>query len=91
MSPFETGTTTFSGDGVSQVSLPVGWSQQTGLNEQAALQAGDPTSQAYLIVITESKDDFSDDTTIDVHSSLTRSHIANSLIGGWTSGPKRLT
>lgn len=67
-----------SNDGLSQISVPPGWKQQTKLNEIANLQAAYPVQEMYVIGITEPKADFAE-MTLDKYSELTRNSLINSL------------
>ncbi len=47
-------------DGQSQITLPVGWSVQKDLHDDAELQAANLRQEQYVIVLTENKADFVD-------------------------------
>jgi hypothetical protein len=65
--------------GLAQVRLPDGWIPATDLNEGSWLQALDPLRNRYLIVISESRDDFDPQMDAQEHSSRTRAALAASV------------
>ena len=65
--------------GLAQVRLPPGWIPATDLNEGSWLQALDPLRNRYLIVISESRDDFDPQMDAHEHSSRTRAALAASV------------
>lgn len=65
--------------GLAQVRLPAGWIPATDLNEGSWLQALDPLRNRYLIVISESRDDFDPLMDAQEHSSRTRAALAASV------------
>lgn len=52
-------------DGFSQITVPESWSETTTLNEAAVIQVANAAAEKYLIVISEPKEDFSENTTVD--------------------------
>ena len=58
-------------DGRSRITLPTGWDVQENLNDKAELQVGDRKRQAFLIVLTEVKQDFAPDVTYRDHARMT--------------------
>ena len=65
--------------GLAQVSLPPGWIPASDLNDGAWLQALDPLRNRYLIVISESREDFDPGMDAQEHSSRTRAALAGSV------------
>lgn len=65
--------------GLAQVSLPPGWIPATDLNDGSWLQALDPLRNRYLIVISESREDFDPGMDAQEHSSRTRAALAASV------------
>jgi hypothetical protein len=65
--------------GLAQVSLPPGWIPASDLNDGAWLQALDPLRNRYLIVISESREDFDPGMDAQEHSSRTRAALAASV------------
>ncbi len=68
-----------SGLGYAQVALLPGWRPAQILNDEAGLQAVDPLRRRYLIVISESREDFKANLTIEDHAALTLQHLAKSV------------
>jgi hypothetical protein len=67
-----------SSDGRSQITLPKGWKEYRKLHDDAEIQAAYLSKESYVIVLSESKEDF-DEMTIEKHSKLTRTGIMESL------------
>ncbi len=65
--------------GLAQVTLPPGWIPATDLNDGSWLQALDPLRNRYLIVISESREDFDPEMDVQEHSSRTRAALAGSV------------
>ena len=65
-------------DGVSQITVPKGWKEMKGLNDEASLQAAYAAKELYVIVMTEAKEDF-DKMTASKYSELTRKPIVEAL------------
>ena len=65
--------------GFAQIRLPTGWKPAKLLNESATLQAVHPVQRRYLIVISESREDF--DLTVDLaeHAARTVSTLTGAL------------
>lgn len=77
-------------DGKFQVTMPNGWTVQSELNDAADIQVANPLKEGYLVVLSESKEDFADP-TIEWHSETTRTGVLESLIDGRvTAGPTNL-
>lgn len=59
-------------DGKTSMTLPAGWQDMPGLNPEASIQAAKVTmsDENYLLVISEGKADFSDDTALEDYMSL---------------------
>lgn len=66
-------------DGRVQVEVPGTWSRDQKLNDVAILQAANPISEMYVIVISESKEDFADTTTLDDYVSLSHDGLAKNV------------
>jgi hypothetical protein len=86
----EEGQVLTSTDGQSQVSLPKGWKEHPGLNDMAEIQAANASKNLYIIVLTESKEDF-EKMTLVKHSGLTRDGLMEGLSSAEYSGPQKLT
>jgi hypothetical protein len=85
-----TGRILVSTDGISQITLPPGWDEQKELNDTAVIQAADPQAERYVIVITDSKEDF-EQMNVEKHSEITRTNLMKSLSNPSADGPVRLT
>lgn len=53
-----TGTTVTSADEALEFEIPNSWSEESGLNEVAVLQAGDRSAEAYAVVIEDPREPF---------------------------------
>ncbi len=53
-----------------QLTVPGSWQTRTDLHETAELQAGNLLAEQYAVVITQSKEDFTDDISLDEYSDL---------------------
>lgn len=71
-------------DNKCQLTIPGNWKIETGLNDQASLQAANKFSEQYAVVISETKEDFGDNFTLDDFSKIilenTRTTIQNAVI-----------
>jgi hypothetical protein len=65
--------------GLAQVTLPSGWLPARDLNEGSWLQAVDPLRNRYLVVISESREDFDEAMNLREHSSRTRKELASGV------------
>ena len=65
--------------GLAQVTLPAGWLPASDLNDGSWLQAVDPLRNRYVIVISESREDFDVEMDAREHSSRTRAALASSV------------
>lgn len=59
-------------DGSVSINTPDSWSPQPDLNKEADLQVADPSSELYLIILSEKKTDFEAGMTLQKHSDTTR-------------------
>ncbi|MCI0602357.1 hypothetical protein L0156_05035 [bacterium] len=73
-----------------QVSIPSGWKEDRDLHDTAELQASNRKKELYIIVLSESKEDFQD-MTLEKHSEITRGTLVKSLAQAQTSAPVTLT
>ncbi len=78
-------------DGTFQVLVPGGWSDEKGLNDNADLQAGHRSSQMFVIVLGEGKQDLEEGMTVDQHSEITRNSLLAGVKSPAISEEKRLT
>ena len=85
-----TARTLTSSDGQSQITIPAGWKEDAELHEEAELRASDRASEMYVIVITDSKQDF-EEMSVEQHSELTRGIILNGLASPQISPASKVT
>lgn len=62
-------------DGRFQLTVPGDWLKETELNERADLQAANRVRETYAAVISESKQDFTEEMTLERFTSVTRNAI----------------
>lgn len=65
--------------GFAEVALLPRWRPARFLNDGATLQAVDPVRRRYLLVISESREDFPADLTLDQHAARTLKKLADSI------------
>ena len=68
----------FASDSLCQIKMPSSWQKRGGLNDDANLQISSPDQDLFLLVITESKEDFSD-FTLKNYFDLTNSSLITGL------------
>jgi hypothetical protein len=78
-------------DGKFQLTVPVGWRENSSLNEQAEIKAANPLQEMYVIVLTEAKADFTDDMTLDQFTTITRESMTANLTSPELSPPLPVT
>ena len=72
--------TIVSTDGQSQIDVPMFWTEETDLNDEAELQAASPLFEQYIIVLTESKLDFEGfDINLQSYSEIVRDNFLDSV------------
>jgi len=57
-------------DGTTEVRVPSSWSTQAHLNDAASIQVANTSKEEYLLVLTESKQDFAPDMTLDKYANI---------------------
>jgi hypothetical protein len=67
-------------DGKFQLTVPGGWQEKPSLNAKASIGAANPLEEMYVIVITESKADFTAAMTLDEFTNITRNSIVSNLL-----------
>jgi hypothetical protein len=77
-------------DNSSQVTVPETWKVDNELHDTAELQASNRAGEEYLIVLSESKEDFQN-MTLEKHSETTRTTFLKSLTEPTVSEPTTLT
>jgi len=77
-------------DGSIQITLPKGWKEDKDLHDDAVLQASDRLTEKYVIVLSDSKEDF-EEMSLAKHSEITRGSILEGLSSPQVTGPVELT
>ncbi len=77
-------------DGQSQVTVPASWQTSTELNAAAELQVSNPLQEQYLIVLTESKSDFTE-MDLETYTQIVLEGLAENVSGADITGPQSLT
>ncbi|HKQ52767.1 MAG TPA: hypothetical protein VJT74_10385 [Pyrinomonadaceae bacterium] len=62
-------------DGRFQLTVPGDWRKETQLNEQASIQASNRVRETYVVLLSESKSDFTDEMSLERFTSLTRGNM----------------
>jgi hypothetical protein len=78
-----------SADGSLEITVPGSWKVDK-LNDQAAIQAANRMAELYVIVLSESKEDFTD-MTLQKYSEATRSQQLKAMKSGAEEGPTART
>ena len=78
-------------DGNSEVSVPDAWRELSNLNDEAKLEAGNPTLEEYLIVLTEAKTDFAIPITLERYAEINLGTLRRVVQGATVSSPTKLT
>lgn len=78
-------------DGRFELTVPAGWRENLLLNDKAGIKAGNPLAEMYVIVITEEKADFTDETTLDQYTNITRDSMTSNLASADSSPPLPVT
>jgi hypothetical protein len=73
------------------MTVPGNWREMTDLNDQAEIQVGDLFREQYAIVLTESREDFSDEVNLARFSELVSMNVRNGLADATMSAPRTLT
>jgi bifunctional DNA-binding transcriptional regulator/antitoxin component of YhaV-PrlF toxin-antitoxin module len=76
-----------SADGKFQITVPAGWRENAGLKSNASIKAGDLRQEMYVLVMTQPKDDFADDVTLDKFTELTLKSISKNVGSAESSPP----
>ncbi len=77
-------------EGRFEILRPASWSLLSDLNDAADLQMGNLFREAYCMVLSEARMDFSDDMTLAAFSDRTREILLGSLEDARTEGPETL-
>ena len=78
-------------DGKFQLTVPAGWRENVLLSEEAEIKAGNPLQEMYVIVLTEEKADFTDETTLDQYTDIVRDAMTSKLEAPESSPPLSVT
>lgn len=78
-------------DGETEITLPKGWQEDRDLHDEAQIQASDRSRELYVIVLSESKQDFPEPITLSKHSEITRDILIENLTDPQVSGPTNVT
>ena len=78
-------------DGKFQLTVPGGWSENASLNDQADIKAANKIEEVYVIVITEAKSDFTEETSLDEFTTITRDAILANLESPDATEPRPVT
>ncbi|HLM00515.1 MAG TPA: hypothetical protein VK400_05635 [Pyrinomonadaceae bacterium] len=70
-----------SSDGKFQLTVPGGWRKQPGLHDDAGIQAANPLSELYVIVIADNKTDFGSAADLDYITKVVRDGLNQTLTG----------
>lgn len=84
-------TTLKSPDGKFQLTVPGGWKENPSLNDKASIKAANPVEELYVIVISESKSDFTTEMTLDEFTDITRESIISNLVSPQATEPSSVT
>lgn len=80
-----------SADGKFQITVPGGWRTSVLASDEADIKAGNPIEEMYVIVITELKLDFTEETTLDDYTKIIEDSMAEKLTSPEPSSPVPLT
>ncbi|HEX8491406.1 MAG TPA: hypothetical protein VF658_01065 [Pyrinomonadaceae bacterium] len=76
-----------SADGRYQLTIPGDWREDSALLEEAILKASNRVSELYVVVLTESKEDFADDVTLEKYTTLTRDSMKANVVSPEVTEP----
>ena len=62
-------------DGRFQLTVPGDWRKETELNQQATIQASNRVRETYVVLLSESKGDFTDEMTLERFTKATRDNM----------------
>lgn len=78
-------------DGKFQITVPAGWKTNVLSSEEAEIKAGNPIEEMYVIVLTELKADFTDETTLDDYTTIVKDAMAEKLSSADPTPPVPIT
>jgi hypothetical protein len=74
-------------DGKYQLTVPGDWRADAELHKEAIIQASNRLSEMYVIVLSDSKEDFADDMTLLRFTNLTRDNMKGNIISPEITDP----
>lgn len=80
-----------SSNGLTQITLPAGWSKATDLNDEADLQASRASKEMYFIVLSEDKQAFADDTSLEDYYNIVSNSMTESIKNPRVEGKTQTT
>lgn len=66
-------------DGRFQLTVPGTWRQDQELHEEAEIEVSNRLNETYVVVLTESKEDFADDVDLATFASMSRQHLTSNI------------
>lgn len=80
-----------SADGKFQLTIPGDWRQDNALLDEAEIKASQRSGELYVIVLTESKEDFAEDVTLEKFTELTSEAMKANVVTPETTEPVPLS
>ena len=80
-----------SGDGRFQLTVPAGWREDPSLHERAGIRASNGRLEMYVIVISESKERFADNMTLEGFTTITRDNMMKKVGSPQATPPHSVT
>jgi hypothetical protein len=66
-------------DGKFELTIPAGWREDSALHEKADIKASNRLQEMYVIVLSENKEDFADDMTLERFNTITSGSMIKNL------------
>lgn len=89
--PSPSGRMVRSSDGHSEIAIPPSWRELRELNEEATIQVGDPTGDEYVMVLSETKEDFAAGMTLERFAEINLGHMKQTLTDETVSPSRAVT
>ncbi|MEO8435687.1 MAG: hypothetical protein ABI596_12385 [Pyrinomonadaceae bacterium] len=80
-----------SGNGRFQLTIPSGWREDSSLHSTASIRASNRLQEMYVIVISEDKEKFADDVTLEQFTTVTRDSMLKKVGSSEASPPVGVT
>ncbi|ANS75528.1 hypothetical protein AWM70_13735 [Paenibacillus yonginensis] len=80
-----------SSDHHASITIPEGWSKDSGLASGADIQASHPSTEDYIVVLREDRSGFSPNTTINDYSKLVSSNMKEAIQNAKQEIPEQIT